>query len=281
MKPSLLWSVKSETEKRPWASSLPARDLARRPVMTSGLLPRLFDARWTPGPWSSRGGHIIDAMAIFLSARGIDVLPVHRKPALPSPSPRTPASPTIVLNPNAGSNLKEAPVNLWVDIANDLVGTGYVRVVLRGLDGGMSEDVCRHVPEARLVVTPDVPALARLLSASDLVISPDTGVLYLAAAFSVPYLGLFGSTDPHFLGPYDASPEDIVVSRAHHADVCCACWTAQLLPRAACSMKYEPNCLSHPELRDVLPRIHAKLAARLDKRSTHGIVAGVSGTGLP
>jgi ADP-heptose:LPS heptosyltransferase len=220
-----------------------------------------LDDRWTPGPWGSPHEHVIDAMATFLHHRGIEVPAARRKPVLPVLSHHPRAARSIVLNPNAGSSLKEAPVDLWVNLATGLASRGHVPLVLKGQGGGSSESICRHASRARPISTPGLPALTHLLSSADLLISPDTGVLHLAAALGVPYIGLFGSTDPRFLGPYGADPRDILLSRAPHERVCRGCWTAQLLPRANCALGYTPSCLSWLQPRDLLTRIDEKLDA--------------------
>lgn len=221
-----------------------------------------LDDRWTPGPWSSPSGHLIDCMATYLRANGIDLPREQRKPILPARWRHAGTPPTIILNPHAGSTLKEAPVKFWVELADELARERYELLVLRGRGGELPQSICRLAIRTRLISTPSLPTLMRLLSSSDLLISPDTGVLHLAAALGVPYIGLFGSTDPHFLGPYDADVDDIVLSRAPHEPVCRGCWAAQLLPRAACALGYRPGCLSELQPRDLLPRIQEKLAAR-------------------
>jgi len=221
-----------------------------------------LDDRWTPGPWNSSSEHIIDCMATFLHAHGIDLPGSQRKPTLPARAHRTGTPPRIVLNPNAGSTLKEAPVEIWVALADELAGNGLRPLVLKGGNPSLSERICRLDSRARLISTPSLPTLKRLLSSSDLLISPDTGVLHIAAAMGIPYIGLFGSTDPSFLGPYGADDNDIVLSQAPREPVCRGCWAAQLLPRAGCAVGYRPGCLSQLQPSHLLPRILDKLPAR-------------------
>jgi ADP-heptose:LPS heptosyltransferase len=236
-----------------------------------------LDDRWTPGPWSLPSGHVIDCMAMFLHAYGIVVPVEQRKPTLPARAHRT-EPPTIVLNPNAGSTLKEAPIEFWVELADELARSGRVPIILRGREGNLSLSICCLASRARLIATPSLPTLTNLLSSSNLLVSPDTGVLHVAAALGVPYVGLFGSTDPRFLGPYDADVHDIVLSQVPHKPVCRGCWTAQLLPRAACALGYDPGCLSHLQVGDVLPRIRHKLATPSSQFHTREGI-GVNRTG--
>jgi ADP-heptose:LPS heptosyltransferase len=226
-------------------------------------------ARWTDGPWNVSSGHVIDAMADMLQLHGIGVPRAHRRPILPMAPITIGSSRRIALNPNAGSSLKEAPATFWAELAHALLAAGFVPFVLSGHDSALAARVVKLVPQAELVVTSDVGDLADLMTSVDLLVSPDTGALHLAAALGRPYIGLFGSTNPEFLGPYGAAPEDIIMSPAPHFDVCRSCWRAQLLPRGDCGMKYDPGCLVAIEPDVVLERIFAKLVVVSEASHVH------------
>lgn len=57
-----------------------------------------------------------------------------------------------------------------------------------------------------------IPALLALLEQSALVISPDTGPLHIAIALGRPVIGLYGSTNPRWVGPYRRC-HDLLVDR--------------------------------------------------------------------
>ena len=98
-----------------------------------------------------------------------------------------------------------------------LEGTAWVIDVAAGdlglqpvLLGGDSEEELRdaHRLEKLCGVPPRVALggtlreLAGRLSASDLVLAPDTGPLHMAVALGTPTIGLYGYTDPERSGPY-------------------------------------------------------------------------------
>ncbi len=218
-----------------------------------------LDTLWTPGPWSSDARHLIDLMSQTLIDKGIDVPSESRSPIMPYPRVKYSTSTCMVLNPNSGSSLKEAPLDLWVEVARELLVNGYEPLVLVGTNPELARELGARQPRLRLISTPNLRTLIELLRGADMVVSPDTGVLHLAAALKAPYVGLFGSTNPKFLGPYGATDRDIVVSRAAHGDVCRVCWTAQLLPLARCAQGYVPSCLQMLRASDILDRVFLKL----------------------
>jgi ADP-heptose:LPS heptosyltransferase len=234
-----------------------------------------LDARWTDGPWNVSSGHVIDTMADMLELHGIDIPRARRRPVLPVGHTSIRSGRRVALNPNAGSGLKEASAELWATIARALLAAGYLPLVLSGYDSALAARVVRLAPQTEHVVTPNVEALKDLLMSVQLLVSPDTGVLHPAAALGMPYIGLFGSTNPEFLGPYGAAPEDIIVSPAPHFDICRGCWKAQLLLHGDCAVKYDPGCLSAIKPDAVLERIFAKLTVPSQTSHLHISRAGL------
>jgi heptosyltransferase I len=57
-----------------------------------------------------------------------------------------------------------------------------------------------------------IPALVALLDRAALVISPDSGPLHMAVALDRPVIGLYGPTNPKWVGPYRDS-HDLLVDR--------------------------------------------------------------------
>ncbi len=67
-------------------------------------------------------------------------------------------------------------------------------------DARRLEELCGVPPRVALGGT--LRELAGRLSASDLVLAPDTGPLHMAVALGTPTIGLYGYTDPARSGPY-------------------------------------------------------------------------------
>jgi len=112
----------------------------------------------------------------------------------------------------------------------------------------------------------ELPGVAARLAGADLVISPDSGILHLAAATGTRFLGLFGPTDPLFLGPNRQDGGVLLQTAVRHGEVCRGCWTAQLLPAARCALLDSHNCLTgiHPEA--VVDTALALLSERVGER---------------
>jgi len=179
--------------------------------------------RWTAGSWSRDRRHVIDLRADRLHERSITVPAQRRVPTLRLVPLPLDCAPAVILNPNAGSTLKEPPAGFWVGVVAALRRRGIQPYVLA--------------------------APGRGIAGADLVISPDSGVLHLAAATSTRFLGLFGPTDPLFLGPNRREGGVLLQTAVRHGEVCHGCWTAQLLPAARCALLDDHNCLAgiHPE----------------------------------
>lgn len=92
-----------------------------------------LDDRWTPGPWNPPAKHVLDIMAAYLETHHIEVPAERRVPVLLRPQTGIPVPPAVVLNPNAGTTLKEPTIGFWVQLARLLAAINVRSLVLRGL----------------------------------------------------------------------------------------------------------------------------------------------------
>ena len=106
----------------------------------------------------------------------------------------------IVIAPGTTRKAKMWPVENYIGLINELKD---YRIIITGSK--------REIRLAEKIRTPKVVSLAgktninrlaSLLSNAELVISPDSGTLFLAVAVGAGTVGLFGSTDPMLYGPY-------------------------------------------------------------------------------
>jgi ADP-heptose:LPS heptosyltransferase len=199
--------------------------------------------RWTQGPWNPPPVHLIDVLANDLEARGIPVPVNARRPTLSS-SARTSDEGLVLLQVGAGNSLKTLPLAQWRSLARDLLEDGISVGVISAPSDDRAARLARSVIGLQVIRTPTIDELVRTISRARLVVTPDTGVLHIAAALELPYLGVFGPTDPRFLGPYRAQPDSLVQSPAEHARPCRGCWAAQMLPAAGCGMGYRGGCMA-------------------------------------
>lgn len=129
-----------------------------------------------------------------------------RPPGLLSPE-RLPRRPFIVFHPwpsGFRSELKEWPSDRWIDIAQKLARPG-LSIVLTGgpADVARSHELAKRIP-GPVVDTAGKVSIAEVLdlvSASECVISVNTGVMHLAALGGVPTVGLNGPSSDLRWGP--------------------------------------------------------------------------------
>lgn len=203
-----------------------------------------LDRRWTPGPWSADRRHVVDLLAGALEEQGIAVPLYGRTPRLEIAPRPVGSSPAVILSPNAGSTLKELPLPFWIDLARRLLRQEIVPRVLAAPGRATAGRIAAELGSVPVLRSHDLRTVTAFLAGADLVVSPDSGVLHLAAAVGSGYVGLFGSTDARFLGPYDGELGTVVESPFPHCDPCRGCWTAQLLPEARCALHLSPGCLA-------------------------------------
>lgn len=73
-----------------------------------------------------------------------------------------------------------------------------------------AERIAGAVSGARVLERQALSSMARVIAGARIVVGVDTGLLHLAAAFSVPLLGLFIASDPGLTGPAGPGPIEIL-----------------------------------------------------------------------
>ena len=110
---------------------------------------------------------------------------------------------------------KDWPAERWVEVIDALHAEHGLPSVLVGgrsaVEQAAEETImarCRHAPRSTLGCT--LREMVSVLSASTLVLSPDTAPMHIANALGRPVIALFGATDPRRTGPYGTSQELVV-----------------------------------------------------------------------
>jgi heptosyltransferase-1 len=118
--------------------------------------------------------------------------------------------PLVVLHPMAKWATKQWPLGNFAGLISALIERK-AWVVLTGSlqDGEPVEEILGHVPASpasskvlNLTGKTRLRELAGIFSLADLVLTPDTGPMHLAAAVKAPLIALFGPTAPWRTGPY-------------------------------------------------------------------------------
>ncbi len=117
------------------------------------------------------------------------------------------ARPLVVIHPLAKWDTKQWSPGKFSSLAERLIGRG-AQVVITGSPGdaiaveGILGQLQFRSRVLNLAGKTDLRELAALFSLADLVITPDTGPMHLAAAVKAPLVALFGPTAPWRTGPY-------------------------------------------------------------------------------
>ena len=119
--------------------------------------------------------------------------------------------PLVVLHPVAKWETKQWPAEKFA-ILISILARRKASVVITGSphDEGPVKEILHRTGDSvkvlNLVGKTNLMELAGIFSLSDLVLSPDTGPMHLAAAVKAPLIALFGPTAPWRTGPYGNNP---------------------------------------------------------------------------
>lgn len=127
------------------------------------------------------------------------------------------SEPRIGINISAGSDTRFWGVERYRELMTSIVSSVQpVSIVLLGKpsDRGRLQEIAAGF--AGVVVAPDVPfdGFAALISHMDILITPDTSAVHLAAAFSVPCVVLYVQSDPNLQiwEPYKTLCEPVITT---------------------------------------------------------------------
>jgi len=117
------------------------------------------------------------------------------------------SSPLVVIHPVAKWPTKQWPLENFAQLADNLVGKGASLVFTGSPDDreavqSILGQIQNHQRVVNLAGKTGLKELAGLFSLADLVLTPDTGPMHLAAAVQAPLIALFGPTAPWRTGPY-------------------------------------------------------------------------------
>jgi len=149
------------------------------------------------------GKHRVERMMDGLCTFGEFQLPEF--PLMPTPIPATDLglSSTVrlaTISTGAGALNKQYPTEQWREVALGLAGRGFhVRFL------GASVDPMIEMPETQSFVGKfDLRQTMSAVAHSTIHIAADTGTGHMAGAFGVPFVSVFGPTDPDLFRPYSS-----------------------------------------------------------------------------
>jgi lipopolysaccharide heptosyltransferase I len=111
-----------------------------------------------------------------------------------------------VLAPTSRWKSKRWPIERWAALVDPLLARGFDRIVIIGGPDERAQAaplLARPHPSViSMVGATSVGQTMAIIDQAGLVIANDSAPLHMAVGFDRPLLGLFGPTDPAFVGPY-------------------------------------------------------------------------------
>jgi len=118
-------------------------------------------------------------------------------------SPRTDSQRYAVLLHGTSRSAKEWRAEDWIETGRWLQAKGLQIVLPWGTEAErlLSERLSRDIAGSRVLPRQSLDLTAQVIGNAALVIGVDTGLMHLAAAYRVPLVGIYVSTDPGLTGP--------------------------------------------------------------------------------
>jgi heptosyltransferase I len=117
--------------------------------------------------------------------------------------------PIATIVPASATHKKDWMAERWAMVADSLERDFGFTVVLAGGPGEREQAIAREIINRSSAtihwgMSDSVRRLSWIVSASNLVLAPDTGPVHIARALDVPVIGLYGHTNPWRVGPWRA-----------------------------------------------------------------------------
>ena len=130
----------------------------------------------------------------------------------------------VGLVPSTNMMIKRWTLNGWLQLDAHLREQGYRTLLFCDRPNSSTQRAFANAGSPALPVYTSLDNVAGLLNRCDLVVGVDTGLLHMAGAMDVPWVGLFGPTNPEVTGPYDRSNGVSLVAPFVKEPTCGACW---------------------------------------------------------
>lgn len=160
---------------------------------------------------------------------------------------------TVVgLVPSTNMDIKRWSLDKWLKLDAHLREMGCQTVLFCDRANSSIEQAFARAGSPAVPVFTALDNVAALLKKCDLVVGVDTGLLHMAGALDVPWVGLFGPTNPEVTGPYDGSGGISLVAPFDKEPSCAGCWKHFKYEDDRCRTLRFGSCLSYLEEGDVL-----------------------------
>ncbi len=245
---------------------------------------RMMDFRtyWTPQVPAIPGAvHSLDCLANQLEDQlELTITPSERVPYLAlRPMARRLASRfweehnlegerVVALVPSTNMVIKRWPLSSWLKLDARLQEAGYSTVLFCDRPNGATQRAFAHFGSRAIPVHASLDNVAGLLNKCDLVVGVDTGLLHMAGALQIPWVGLFGPTNPEVTGPYDGSGGISLVAPFAKPASCGGCWKHFKYEDDTCRTLIQGSCMDYLEEVTVLQACQEMLARARNRPTT-------------
>jgi len=168
-------------------------------------------------------------------------------------------SKVIGLVPSTNMDIKRWPVQNWLRLEAHLRESGYHTLLFCDKPDSLTEKAFTQAGSDALPVFTALNNVAGVLDQCDLVVGVDTGLLHMAGALDVPWVGLFGPTNPEVTGPYDRGNGIPLVAPFAKQPSCGGCWKHFKYEDDTCRTLPVGSCMSYLTEAEVLQACHTLL----------------------
>lgn len=218
-----------------------------------------FTRYWTPQfPPLPGAVHSLDYLADKIGQElGIQITPEQRKPHLVL-RPRASGwaaglwrewelvgERVVGLVPSSNMVIKRWPIQYWLTLDRHLGEQGYRTLLFCDREGGSVQRAFANAGSAAIPIYTTLDNVAATLALCDLAVGVDTGLLHMAGALGVQWVGLFGPTNPEVTGPYDRKGGLALVAPFRKVESCSPCWKNFKYQDDRCRTLPEGSCLQY------------------------------------
>lgn len=124
----------------------------------------------------------------------------------------------VVLLHGTSRPSKQWSEECWIEVGRWLQAKGFECVLPwgDGVEKLRAERLCAAIDGSRVLERQPLDVTAKVIGGASLVVGVDTGLLHLAAAYRVPLVGIFISSDPGLVGPVGTG-QIVIVTGAERA----------------------------------------------------------------
>jgi ADP-heptose:LPS heptosyltransferase len=151
----------------------------------------------------------------------------------------------VALVPSTNMAIKRWTLDGWLKLDAHLREMGCRTLLFCDHESSSMQWAFEKAGSTAIPVHTSLDNVAGVLSRCDLAVGVDTGLLHMAGALDLPWVGLFGPTNPDVTGPYDRSKGLGLVAPFAKPASCGGCWKHFKYEDDTCRTLREGSCMSY------------------------------------